>query len=71
MGKASSETFFGKLIETFGANRIAWGSNFPNRRHTKPEFSARPRPGVRNGKRGGAQLIFGKTAQRLYPRLAD
>ena len=28
-GKASPETFFGKLMETFGANRIAWGSNFP------------------------------------------
>ena len=28
-GKATPETFFGKLIETFGASRIALGSNFP------------------------------------------
>src|ERR1700693_275 len=29
-GKGSPETFFGKVIETFGASRIVWGSNFPN-----------------------------------------
>ncbi len=28
-GKASPRTFFRTLIETFGADRISWGSNFP------------------------------------------
>ena len=28
-GKATPESFFGKLVETFGASRIAFGSNFP------------------------------------------
>src|SRR6266568_1383041 len=28
-GKATPETFFGACIKTFGASRIAWGSNFP------------------------------------------
>src|SRR5258708_15304598 len=29
-GKGTPGTFFGKIIDTFGASRIAWGSNFPN-----------------------------------------
>ena len=29
-GKGTPETFFGRIIDTFGASRIAWGSNFPN-----------------------------------------
>ncbi len=29
-GKGTPETFFGKMIDTFGAERIGWGSNFPN-----------------------------------------
>src|SRR5262249_18724139 len=28
-GKATPETFFGKLVSAFGVNRIAWGSNYP------------------------------------------
>src|SRR5215471_14731675 len=28
-GKATPETFFGRLVGDFGANRIAWGSNYP------------------------------------------
>jgi 4,5-dihydroxyphthalate decarboxylase len=28
-GKATPETFFGRLVAEFGASRIAWGSNFP------------------------------------------
>ena len=28
-GEATPESFFGKLIAEFGAERIAWGSNFP------------------------------------------
>src|SRR5678816_2850079 len=27
-GKATPETFFGRLVSMFGASRIAWGSNF-------------------------------------------
>ena len=29
-GKGAPETFFGKIVDIFGASRIAWGSNFPN-----------------------------------------
>jgi len=29
-GKGTADTFFGKVVDTFGASRIAWGSNFPN-----------------------------------------
>ena len=46
-GKATPETFFGKIVDTFGASRIAWGSNFP-------EFG---RHAVRNPRRC-AQGVF-------------
>ena len=29
-GKGDARTFFGKIVDTFGAPRVAWGSNFPN-----------------------------------------
>src|SRR5579863_4577850 len=28
-GRATPESFFGKLMNTYGSKRIAWGSNFP------------------------------------------
>ena len=28
-GKASAETFFPRVVEAFGAKRMAWGSNYP------------------------------------------
>ena len=46
-GKATPETFFGKVVKEFGANRIVWGSNFP----------AAPQPLPRTD-RDGAQRAF-------------
>src|ERR1700761_7963539 len=37
-GKATPESFFGKVIDPFGASRIAWGSNFPNSLGTLSEI---------------------------------
>ena len=54
-GKGTPETFFGKFIDSFGASRIAWGSNFPEfARHAWPKSSAprarhSPSPAVRSG----------------------
>jgi L-fuconolactonase len=70
-GKATSETFFGKLIDTFGASRIAWGSNFPNSVGTLSEILGAARKAFSFAKKSDQDWVFGKTAQTLYPSLAD
>jgi predicted TIM-barrel fold metal-dependent hydrolase len=69
-GKATPETFFGKLIDAFGASRIAWGSNFPNSVGTLSEILDAARDGFSFAKPSDQDWIFGKTAQVLYPVLA-
>src|SRR3981081_3338959 len=35
-GRSTPEAFFGRLVKEFGAERIAWGSNFPAARQKLP-----------------------------------
>ena len=70
-GNATPETFFGKVIDTFGASRIAWGSNFPNSVGTLSEILGAARKAFAFAKASDQDWIFGKTAQALYPTLAD
>jgi predicted TIM-barrel fold metal-dependent hydrolase len=69
-GKGSPETFFGKIVDTFGASRIAWGSNFPNSKGTLPEILGAMRKAFSFAKASDQDWIFGKTALTLYPALA-
>jgi predicted TIM-barrel fold metal-dependent hydrolase len=70
-GKGTPQTFFGKLIDTFGASRIAWGSNFPNSVGTLSELLGAARTAFSFAKDSDQDWIFGKTALALYPKLAD
>jgi predicted TIM-barrel fold metal-dependent hydrolase len=70
-GKATPKSFFGKLIETFGASRIAWGSNFPNSPGTLSEILGKAREAFSFATPDQQDWIFGKTAQILYPSLRD
>jgi predicted TIM-barrel fold metal-dependent hydrolase len=70
-GKTSPETFFGKLIDSFGAERIAWGSNFPNSLGTLSEILGAAKRAFSFAKDSDREWIFGRTAQTLYPALAD
>jgi len=69
-GKGTPETFFGKMIDTFGAQRIAWGSNFPNSPGTMAEILAAAKKAFAFARDSDQEWIFGKTAQTLYPVLA-
>jgi predicted TIM-barrel fold metal-dependent hydrolase len=69
-GNGTPETFFGKLIDAFGASRIAWGSNFPNSVGTLSEILGAARHAFSFAKPTDQDWIFGKTAQVLYPALA-
>lgn len=68
---ASPDTFFPKLVAEYGADRLAWGSNFPANDGTLKDL-------VDQGHRCFAALsgadraaIWSGTAERLYPQLAD
>jgi L-fuconolactonase len=69
-GKGTPETFFGKVIDTYGASRIAWGSNFPNSVGTLSEILGAARKAFSFASLSDRDWIFGKTAQALYPVLA-
>lgn len=68
--KASAETFFPRVVEAFGAQRMAWGSNFPTSPGTLQEILATAQAGLACLSEADRGWIFGKTAQKLYPTLA-
>jgi L-fuconolactonase len=70
-GEATPETLFPKIVETFGAKRLAWGSNFPTSPGTLAEILATAKNRLACLSDEDREWIFAKTAQRLYPRLAD
>lgn len=68
--KASAETFFPRVVEAFGAQRLAWGSNFPTSPGTLAEILATAQQGLACLSPADREWIFGKTARSLYPQLA-
>lgn len=70
-GGASAETLFPRVVESFGANRLAWGSNFPTSPGTLSDIleTAQDRLSCLSAK--DREWIFGRTAAALYPGLAD
>jgi L-fuconolactonase len=68
-GKGAPDTFFGKFISAFGADRIAWGSNFPNSPGTMTEILGAARKAFAFASASDQDCIFGKTALTLYPSL--
>jgi L-fuconolactonase len=70
-GKADTDTLMPKLVGIFGANRIAWGSNFPASPGGMGEILSASRKATRTLSESDREWIFGKTAQTLYPVLKD
>jgi L-fuconolactonase len=70
-GQASTDTLTPKLVEVFGADHIAFGSNYPATRGTLGEIVARTQEACRTVSDADRAWIFAKTAQHLYPALAD
>jgi len=70
-GRATPETFFGRLVSEFGASRIAWGSNFPASERSLPELLALAEDALGFLPATERAWIFSRTAQTLYPALAD
>lgn len=69
-GQASAETFFPRVVQAFGAQRLAWGSNFPTSPGALSEILATAQAGLACLSETEREWVFGKTALTLYPALA-
>jgi L-fuconolactonase len=67
--KASAETFFPRVVEAFGAQRMAWGSNFPTSPGTLSEILGTAEASLQCLSESDREWIFGRTAKQLYPAL--
>ncbi len=70
-GKATPASFFGEVVKTFGASRIAWGSNFPATAGPLSAILKKAQDAFSFASAEDREWIFGKTAMALYPKLAD
>jgi L-fuconolactonase len=69
-GAADAASWFGKVVETFGASRLAWGSNYPTSPGTLAEIRATAESRLSSLSADERAWIFGGTARTLYPHLA-
>ena len=69
-GPATPEAFLSKAVKEFGAERIAWGSNFPAAKPPLPDLIAMARKALSFLPLRDQDQIFYKTALALYPALA-
>lgn len=70
-GKATPQTWFRTLIDRFGADRMAWGSNFPATDDSLAGILNKAQAALAFASKDERDWIFGGTAQRLYPSLKD
>jgi len=70
-GLATPETFFPRVVQEFGANRIAWGSNWPSSDGTLKQIADDLRACIACLPAEDQHWIMAGTAQKLYPHLAD
>ncbi len=70
-GKGTPETYFARFVKEFGASRIAWGSNYPASTGNLPEMVSEAKEGLSSLKQDDQDWIFYKTAEKLYPALAN
>ncbi|AQR62055.1 amidohydrolase [Brevundimonas sp. LM2] len=68
-GSATPETLFPKLVEAFGASRMAWGSNFPTSPGALSDILATAQARLVSLSDDDREWIFQRTAATLYPRL--
>jgi len=70
-GAATPDTLFPRLVEVFGAGRLAWGSNYPTSPGTLDDIRRTAEERLSCLSDEDRLWIFAKTAQKLYPALAD
>jgi len=68
-GAATPDTLFPRMVEVFGAKRLAWGSNFPTSPGTLKEIKATAEDRLASLSEEDREWIFGRTAETLYSKL--
>jgi len=63
---ADPQAFMHKVVDVFGARRIAWGSNYPASEGTLAGLLAEAKKAVSALPAGDREWIFSRTAKRLY-----
>ena len=69
LGLADSQSFFKKVVDVFGAKRIAWGSNFPANTGSLKDHLKEALAAAEPLSLSDQEWIFSKTAHQLYPEL--
>lgn len=68
-GAATPEDFFPRIVAAFGADRIAWGSNFPAHEGPMSKLRRETEEVLTSLSDHDRAAIFAGTARRLYPAL--
>jgi predicted TIM-barrel fold metal-dependent hydrolase len=68
---ASPDSFFARLVQEFGANRLAFGSNYPTSEGPLSKLIAQGHACFAALSDKDRSWIWSRTAQSLYPELAD
>jgi predicted TIM-barrel fold metal-dependent hydrolase len=68
-GHSTVEDFFPMIVKLFGADHIAWGSNFPSAEGSVPTLLAAAQAATAMLSQADRDMIFGGTAEILYPAL--
>lgn len=68
---ASPDSFFPKLVDEYGAHRLAWGSNFPANTGSLKDLVDQGHRCFASLSAADRKAIWSGTAERLYPQLAD
>jgi predicted TIM-barrel fold metal-dependent hydrolase len=68
-GLSTPAAFLAKIVDVFGAGRIAWGSNFPAAEGSLPELLATARSVLASRPAAAQATIVSGTAAQVYPAL--
>ena len=70
-GASTPRDFVGRVVDLFGADRIAWGSNFPAAEGGLEALLAEARAALGDLPAADQDAIFGGTVASLYPLLRE
>ncbi|WP_246013023.1 amidohydrolase family protein [Pigmentiphaga humi] len=71
LGRATQASFMRKVVDTFGASRIAWGSNFPASAGSLAALLQEALDATASLSAEEREWIFHRTARAIYPALGD
>lgn len=69
-GKADGKSFMAMILDTFGADRMMWGSNFPAHNDTLSNILRDAKAVLQYASAEDQAEILSGTARRIYPSLA-